>query len=226
MREGNETKMEDILVAAGLISAEELQTVKDMELKTGERLDKLLLSEGIINYREILQYMAEKMGVEFVDLENTKVNREAILALNAATAHKYNVFPFDVKADHLFLAMQNPDDIFLIDEIKMHAQMEIKPFLADSRLIKKAVNYFYSEDAPPECAVCAEEPMDPEMDIISGTRRQDLPKGNISPEGNGKVCMEDFINVLIKKSLVAENISDIHIDPIGRNVTVTLKFRY
>jgi type IV pilus assembly protein PilB len=138
-------KTEDILIEAGLLSSEKLKEMKEVEQITGERLEKILLSEDVINYKEILTTRAGKMGVDFVDLENICVDKNAISIIKSQIAVNYGVLPFDIKNNLLYLAMQNPDDIFLIDEIKVFAQMEIKPFLSDSRLLGKAVRYFYND---------------------------------------------------------------------------------
>lgn len=143
-------KVEDILIEAGLINDEQLKNAQDIHLLTGENIEKILLSEGMNNYKETLIPLAAKMGVEYVDLENIKVNKEAISKISPQIAQRYFIFPFDIKNNMLFVAMRNPDDIFVLDEIKVFAQTEIKPYLADSRLITKALDYFYKIDTVKE----------------------------------------------------------------------------
>ncbi|MCX7921301.1 MAG: ATPase, T2SS/T4P/T4SS family [Clostridia bacterium] len=146
MQNTKDKKIEDILVEAGLIDVAKLDEVNKKCEYTGEKIEKILLSDEIKNQKEILSIVARKMGVEFVDLENISVNKKALQLLTADTAKKYFVFPFDIRNNLLFLAMENPDDIFIIDEIKVFTQMEIKPFLAEGSLISNAIEYFYPEE--------------------------------------------------------------------------------
>jgi len=150
MDDKNGKNIEDILVDAGLLTTENLEKIKHIQSSTGQKIEKLLLADDSIgsnvNNKEKMQIAARKMGVDFVDLENIPVNRNAISKVNPEIAKKYFVFPFDISNNMLHLAMQNPDDIFLIDEIKIFTQMEIRPFLADGRMINKAIDYFYNDD--------------------------------------------------------------------------------
>jgi len=144
MNDNNDKRLEDILVDAGLLTNERLEEIRGAQAKTGQNIQELLLSEEPANNKEKMHAKARRMGVEYVDLETIPVNRNAILKVSSEVAKKYFVFPFDVSNNLLHLAMENPDDIFLIDEIKIFTQMEIKPFLADGRMISKAIDYFYN----------------------------------------------------------------------------------
>ncbi|MEN8905855.1 MAG: ATPase, T2SS/T4P/T4SS family [Clostridiales bacterium] len=144
MNDNNDKRLEDILVDAGLLTNDRLEEIKGAQEKTGQNIQELLLSEEPTNNKEKMHAKARRMGVEYVDLETIPVNRNAILKVSSEVAKKYFVFPFDVSNNLLHLAMENPDDIFLIDEIKIFTQMEIKPFLADGRMISKAIDYFYN----------------------------------------------------------------------------------
>jgi type IV pilus assembly protein PilB len=138
------SNIEKILKEAGLINDEKLKEFSSIQASTGENAEKLILSGEFINRKELLNNMAKKMSVELIDLENITVNKNAINYLKDEVVKKYNVFPFDFRNNYLYVAMQNPDDIFIIDEIKVFAQVEIKPFLADKKLISDAISYFYS----------------------------------------------------------------------------------
>ena len=170
--------------------------------------DENLLSEDIVNYKEILRMKAERMGVEYIDLESIRINRNAVPFLNYDLAHNYSAFPFDIKDNLLCLAMENPEDIFLIDEIKVYTQTEIKPFLADGKLIGRAIDYFYMCEAMEESAAAMEE-----------------EKADNTVQG-APADTRGMINALAKKALTIDNVSDIHIDPVNRVIKVSLLFKY
>jgi len=218
----------DILLEAGLISDKKLQYIKENNCGEDGKIEKILLSEGVINYKEHLGIMASKMGVEFVDLENIRVNKEAVTVINSEIAVKYKVFPFDIKDRLLFLAMENPDDIFLIDEIKVFTQMEIKPFYADSRLIGRAIKYFYFNDASSEFSAAAENRHTYNPDTaITGKTDNPLRVNEVTGVSNNNTgSIDDFIGLIIKKSLTMDNITDISIDPMNRTLKVNLTIKY
>lgn len=208
-------KLESILAEAGLLNEEKLDTLRKLGLTNRESIERLLLSEENVNYREALELIAQKMGVGFVDLEDVSVNSEAVDALEGRISRKYSVFPFDIRDNLLFLAMQNPDDIFLIDEIKVYTQMEIKPFLADFRLISREIESYYP---PPE---------DEEEDAEDMRRMPESSvPDNIEPGFPSSYKIEDFIGGTLKKYLLPENIIAFNVDTQDRFITITLKARY
>lgn len=151
MAESNGRKIEDLLFESGLLNIDEIKRIKDRLSSTGERTYDVLISEGYGSNAQIMTLIAHEMGVEYADLEYSSINMNAISALSRDIAKRYCVFPFDVEHNLLFLAMQNPDDIFMIDEIKVFAQMEIKPFLAEKSKIIRAIEHYYNTQEEKQC---------------------------------------------------------------------------
>lgn len=217
----NETQLESILLEAGFLDFDKLEKIRSIQKVTGDKIEKILLSEEIINYRELLALLANKMGVDYIDLENISVEKDALKKVNSEVAKKYLVFPFDIKNNHLFLAMQNPDDIFMIDEIKVFTQMEIKPFLADSRLIAKAISYFYSEETKPISNSKKIEQRESNKNNKSETNNTKNIKSDnsIKTEPLSSTNMEDILKILLKKSMKL-NAHEIHIDTINKKTRI------
>jgi len=161
----------------------------------------------VTEHKEMLKLTAKKMGVEYVDLENTCVNKNAILAIEARIAQKYTVFPFEIRNNLLYVAMQSPDEIFLIDEIKFFTKMELKPFLADRRLIEAAINFYYKmEESDEEVNLLTEELIN-EVDIEDILAAHKVSENNIN--------MDNLIESIIKKHLKYDNITTIQISLQG-----------
>ncbi len=193
----------------------------------------------------MLKELARSMNVEYVDLNRISVNKRAVPALTADVALKYKVFPFDMDENYLYLAMTNPDDIFTIDEIKVFTQKEIKPFLADESLIEKAIcTYYRQREQDIRKADVAAQPRQtsaetygvkekrkPEEDAIKEKSPQeerinheDIRKTEIFAAGD--MDTESMIKKIILSGLKIENVVDVHIDTLNRNIIVTLSLYY
>lgn len=177
---------------------------------------------------EMLKELARKMNVEYVDLKRVSVNKHALDALCVEVARKYQVFPFNISDNYLYLAMLNPDDIFAIDEIKVFTQKEIKPFLAEATLIEKAINTYYlqSEQDTKQATNQSHQKFSlTQTGTIKGkSKAEDVMKtGIFSP---GKMDTEDMIRTIIMSGLKIENVVDVHIDTVNRNIIVTLSLHY
>jgi len=214
--------IEDIVLEAGLVSSDKLKELKELEERTGNKIEKILYNEGIISYKERLALSAKKMGVEFIDLETIGINKKAIHTLSGDVSRRYHIFPFDIRNNLLYLAMKEPDDIFQIDEIKVFAQMEIKPFLADGRLIEKAIEYFYideyhmeeqnkiqSEDAPAIIAKASE------MGSLQGFAGKQFNFRSDDMDRN----IDQVIRDIVIKSLQF-NAQNIHLDKVNSGLRI------
>lgn len=211
--------VEDILLEAGLINNEQLQDAHNIHQATGENIGKILLNDGMNNYKETLSALAKKMGVEFADLENIKVNKDAIQKITPQVAERYFVFPFDIQDNMLFLAMKNPDDIFIIDEIKVFAQTEIKPFLAESRLIAKALQYFYKIETENQTKADEVKAKNQNASNIQDNRNAKRTVEIKMSADSSTIDIENSIRSIILKAFKIDA-SDIHIDTFKKQLRV------
>ena len=227
MRKPDKNEVDSILMEAGLLDEEQLKKARIMQEITGEKIERILLTESMIDYKVVLRQKAKSMGVEFVDLENIIPNPDAVGKISPDVAIKYFVIPFDIKNNFLCLAMKNPDDLFVVDEIKMYAQMEIKPYLAEGRLIAKAI-----EDCYKVPLKLSEENLKDKNAFVSDTGiKQEMSKGSVM-RNNKETCQDigSIIMTLMEK-LTAEpvkisKIKDIHIDTLNKKVIFTLVIEY
>jgi len=213
MKNVNEKKIEDLLLKAGLITFEKLKKLKDRESKTGEKIEKILIEESSVNYKEVLKLIADRMGLEFIDLENLNVNKNAIGYITPEIARRYSIFPFDIKNNLLFLAMYNPDEVFLIDEIKIYSQMEIKPFLADRKMINNAISYFYSEKTAKEELKCD---IETSKEFCKEMFEDDIKEDEAVM---GENVVDLAIRTIISRAY-KNNASDIHLDKLNNGLRV------
>ncbi|MCX7842762.1 MAG: ATPase, T2SS/T4P/T4SS family [Clostridia bacterium] len=203
-----DNRIEDLFYEAGLINELQMKKLQDLNGDI-DKIEALLIDDGLSNYKGMLESLAQRMGVDFVDLDNTKVNKAAVSKLTSDIAKSYFVFPFEYKDNYLYLAMKNPDDIFVIDEIKVFAQTEIKPFLADSRLIEKALKYFYKIDFQAGYA------QDSKPSLAAGEAKGSRPLARRYSRDGGEDTnasdTESFIRAVLLKALRL-GASDIHAD--------------
>lgn len=217
-------EVQEILREAGIIEDESLCTAEVEEYNNEDSLMEPKLIEHIPNPAESLKEQAERMGVEYVDLESIAVNKDAINVISFDVANNYHVFPFDIN-NMLHLAMQNPDDIFVIDEIKVYAQMEIKPYLADSKLIENAIEYFYGKSVEKKEVKLFEE----KFKFRTEPERKTMPVPG--PDlVNSRMDMKDIIKSLTKmysvENVKGGKITGISIDTEKRKISFAIVYDF
>jgi len=107
-----------LLIEKGVITQEQLDIALQKQKETGEMLGIILLELGFVNEEAVfLPVVAGQYGVDYVGLKNTEIPKEVIAKIPAKFAMHYKVVPVEVGEDSLIVAMGNPNDIHVLDEL-------------------------------------------------------------------------------------------------------------
>jgi len=103
------------------------------------RLAQLLIEGGHITdeaYRRIEAYL---LGIPFIELSKTTIDKEVLQLIPEPIAKKHNIVAFNRSPRGLEVAMLNPADITAIDFIRKSAGVKVLPRLTDVPSIKHAL---------------------------------------------------------------------------------------
>ena len=146
-----EDKIDEILLEEGLLKLDRLKEAWGIQRKTGQKLEDVLKERNFVTSRDICAAKAKFMGLEFLDLNEFELNgSQAERKIPKSLALKYNLMPVDIADNKLVVAMADPRDIFALDDLRIAANMEIKPMYAEPSEIKDLINKVYEEKKPPE----------------------------------------------------------------------------
>jgi type IV pilus assembly protein PilB len=110
-------KLGQILVEAGMITAEKLDLALSEQRQTGEKLGQTLQRLGICSEMDIAQVLASQAGVECVDLGSTEVDSAAARLIDRDLCERKLLLPVSLQGMTLQVAMANPLDLGSIDEL-------------------------------------------------------------------------------------------------------------
>ncbi|HOM71777.1 MAG TPA: type II secretion system ATPase GspE, partial [Armatimonadota bacterium] len=198
---------------------------KQKQLKTQESLGDVLVNMGLIGEKDRVRCLGEQWGVPFVDLSETQPDPEALKMVSQDLARRQKVIPIAHNNGKLTLAMKNPLDIFVIDEIRLMTGVEVEPMIATEEDIVSAINRCYKSEASVK-KVVNEVMRDIEGTEIDFTTTEPVKEEDISIEQLKELSEEAPVirlaNLIISRA-VQDGASDIHIEP-GRDA-VRVRFR-
>ena len=150
----------EILVRRNAISSEDLERALTRPKSAG-RLASRLAAEGFIDERAALKALSEQHGLPGVDLQQVCIKLEALDLVPKEIAEEQLILPILVREDRLFVAMANPGEQRLIDELEFVTGKKVFPYVALSgplsRVIAKSFElkamgeeFFVGELCPPE----------------------------------------------------------------------------
>ncbi len=141
-------RLGEVLVAEGVISGDQLQSALAEAARWGRRVGQVLLARGDCTEAQILEALAAQLEVQAAPLELTTPPSPRLLKLiPAELARDRLVVPvvLDVASGVLQVAMADPADYELLDELRFRTGHEIRPMVALASDVAEAVERFYFE---------------------------------------------------------------------------------
>ncbi|MBI5244726.1 MAG: hypothetical protein HY922_13740, partial [Elusimicrobia bacterium] len=155
-------RLADTLVEQGTITQAQLDEALEIRKKSQRKLGAILISKGFIAQETLLEFMAQQCGFGYVNLAAVKEIPEEVIALvPRKTAREHTLIPFDKTENCLMVAISDPLNVMILDELKLITGCEVKPVLAAGTDIKAAIDEHYqrkSEEASPDASAQAWEP--------------------------------------------------------------------
>ena len=188
-----------LLLEGKFLTEGKLRRIKEEQIKTGMRLDEVLIKEGFFTDTEMIEILALNLDLPSVSLSKLYINIEVVKLVPEYLARKYIAFPIKKDGNSLVVAMSDPLNIFAVDDLKIVTGHDIQVVVATKKEIQRAIEIYYNQD----------------NDIAVG--ETDFTYYEL--EESEKAPIIRLVNTLIHQA-VKNNASDIHIEPQEHNVRV------
>jgi type IV pilus assembly protein PilB len=138
----------ELLLREKIISTDQLQAALDFQKKNSLPVGTSLVQLGYISEEEIAQALSRQLGYPYIDLDQFEVYPEVINLIPNDVAKKYVVMPIHRIRSFLTLAMVDPTDLEVIEDIRFRTGLSIQPVIASESGVMNAINKYYgSADA-------------------------------------------------------------------------------
>lgn len=139
----------ELLVAAGLITDEQLQQALADHKTAGVRLGEYLVTRDLVNELELTQILSNQLSVAWVSLEHVEFSKELLSLVSEELAQAHTVIPVHFrlgkkKEKILYIAMDDPTNVLAMEDISRVTGMHVRPLIAPPGEIKKAIQLQYS----------------------------------------------------------------------------------
>lgn len=203
----------DLLVRDGLVSEEQLEQALIEQRSTGSRLGYVLVKLGFVLEIEITKMLARQYHVPAVDLTQFQVDEKIIKLVPSDVALKHTILPLKRDGRSLTVAMAEPGNMQVVDDLKFITRCDIVPVIAGEYTLRTAIEKYYEEtDAQLESLL--ESMGDEDLEIVEEEEEDDA---GMSLADDAPVVK--LINGLLTDA-VRRGASDIHIEPFETELRV------
>jgi type IV pilus assembly protein PilB len=207
-------KIRRLLVDASLVTETDWNNARD---KGGNVLETLLTS-GTLTESSLLEAVGRAGSVAPIDLGRVTPDPAAVAMLPQETCLEYGILPITKNGDVLTIAVCDPFDVLLLDDLKRRAGCQIRQVVSHPGSIKKALEKQFQTGAKQVEAMLGEvEAGNGELQVsVENTEDLETATSNVNSEDAPAVKL---VNLVLLKAL-KEKASDIHIEPGDKLIRV------
>src|ERR671938_401051 len=133
----------DLLIREGLISKEQLQKALQEQQQNGTRVGYNLVKLGFVNETDVTKMLARQFRMPAVDLSKFEVDPRIAKLIPADLATKHLVLPLKRDGRTLTVAMADPTNLGVIDDLKFITRYDIFPVIAGEYTLRNAIEKHY-----------------------------------------------------------------------------------
>jgi hypothetical protein len=136
-------KLGEMLVEAGVLSDQALRMALAEQRRWGGSLGRTLVEMKAISEAELVSVLSHQLGMQTVDLDHIEIEASVLELVPGELAEQHSVIPFAQPMKFLDVAMAEPMNLGVIDELRIRTQLNIRPYLAGPKMIERALGKFY-----------------------------------------------------------------------------------
>ncbi len=218
-------KLGEILLQQGLLTEEQLKQAIANQKQTRGRIGEILVKMGVVTEEDIIVALATQLLLPYSSKKNDLLKPQANQGLDKIIpkdfAEKNNVLPLSISNNFLTIAVNDPLDLMLIDNVKRIAKCEVNIVLATKNDLTRSLQEFYGIVKASGSAMLGE--------VVQNTYTSDSSTASIIAEGEttsteAQLSLDKLIAKaeeapviklvdLIIRQAIDERASDIHIEP-------------
>jgi type IV pilus assembly protein PilB len=207
---GRHKPLGQVLKEMELISEGQIQEALQIQRKQGGVIGEILVGLGYVAREEILLALAAQMGMEVVDLDEIEIDPVVINKVPANLSKSYNVIPIKFENSILTVAMANPQDVNVLDDLRHSLHCDVRGAVASEEALIRALEKYYAH---------RQESLGTVLDSMGGDdlKFEELKdkKGtksyNVDDMANS-VPVVKLLNLILGTAIKAQS-SDIHFEP-------------
>ena len=148
-----------MLIEAGAIDEAALRSALADQRRWGRPLGRTLVELRLIREDDLVRVLGQQLGLPSVDLDKVKIPKSVTDLVSSDLAYQHNIMPFAQPMKFLDVAMLDPTNLGIIDELRIRTQLNIRAYLAGPKMIERALEKYYGGRPDFEIKVDFDEPI-------------------------------------------------------------------
>jgi type IV pilus assembly protein PilB len=205
-------RLGEILVAAGVLRPEQVESALAHQQRWGGPLGQILVGKNYLSEDALVVALSRQLSIPIADLKGARIPKDVVGLVPYELASDHHVLPFRREGRFLDLAMDNPLNLGITDELRIRTKLNIRPFIAGTSAIQNALRLNYGTSLPLEMMGAAArrggerrsiEVRDPAISAAEFTRLQERVQRLEGVVSRNEDIIRKLMRLLIDKSVTS-----------------------
>ena len=219
-----EKRLGELLIDDQIISRPDLDFALRRQMDTGVSLGRILIDMGKASEWEVAATLGKQLNVPFITLSHYEIDPDVLACIPEELIRKYKIVPVDKTGDALTIAMADPSNIYLLDELRLLTRCQIIPVISFESDIRDAIQKYYPGRREDTFNEALKDITDQKLELHegngNGAAEEAADEDDLSLEADDAPVVQ-LVNLMISEALKMRA-SDIHIEPYEKS----LRLRY
>jgi type IV pilus assembly protein PilB len=211
IRNGGPRFLTDVIVELGLVARDRVDEAIETARAGGTMPEEVLLHSGALTQDALARAIAERNGLDHLDLTAFRVDMGAANLISSAAAKRYDAVPVQFIGDRaLLVAMADPANVLAVDDIALMTGYEVRPAVASREDISALIARLTRLDDVVRSATFEEEEENGAAEVVDLLESaEDAP-------------IIKLVNGIVAQA-VEQGASDVHLSPDGHELRVRFR---
>lgn len=216
-------KLGEMLIKAKLITKKDLDRALEIQKRDGGWIGEILTALGVVSERDITATLGKQLDIPYASFDQgllrPALDQDLEKLVPEGFARGHQVLPLARSLKSLTVALIDPLNLIVIDNLKKMTGCQINPLIATKTDILKAINEFYGGGELFREAIKGTYQLD-ESGLVTVVEEEkaELSLDKLMAKA-GEAPVTKLVNLIIMEA-VRERASDIHLEPFEKKLSL------
>ncbi|RLB53481.1 MAG: type II secretion system protein GspE, partial [Deltaproteobacteria bacterium] len=211
-------KLGEILIELAGLEPDRLAEALQTQQERGGRIGEILVAMKAVDSKDVTHALGAQLDIPVVEeIDTNTVDTDLVRRLPINFAKQQLVLPLGDNGDELMVAVADPLNTFVLDDVRALLGRPVRPVLAEAQSIIDGINRLYDRAAG-EAEALVDDLEGADLDSLA----QELEEPEDLLDTSDEAPIIRLVNSLLYQA-VKERCSDIHIEPMEREISVRFR---
>ncbi len=213
-----------ILVDLGFITDEQLELLVDEQKQhPGQLFGRVAMDMGLVSEEQVAQSLGEQMSLPVVTVTDLTIDKEVLSKVTEPMAQMYRIIPITLKDDTLTVAMCDPQNLGVQDELRTFLGFNIRVVVTTESAMMSALERYYGENTESVESIVYDLENDADLAKAAAEVGGDGPIDLTSVEALADSApVRKLLNMVLLLA-IKDHASDLHFEPFEDEFRIRIK---